>query len=184
LGVFFLLRGKYSLYSLVFLLASQRSLTQKGSRKEWTRQDIRKDALTQEGNDKTHIERASRLMTNWQNFIFLSKLYTRGRGLNITTLWPSYNLSVFATLHSYCQCPWLSISFFSVKGNHLAFLPTVIETWCTCRFQPCRNAAKPQRPCQTVAFGSQHFFVVCLFILESESWYIAEISWNSLYNPS
>jgi hypothetical protein len=30
--------------------------------------------LTQEGNDKTHIERASRLVTNWQNFIFLSKL--------------------------------------------------------------------------------------------------------------
>jgi hypothetical protein len=33
--------------------------------------------LTKEGNDKTHIERASRLMTNWQNFIFLSKLYTK-----------------------------------------------------------------------------------------------------------
>jgi hypothetical protein len=33
--------------------------------------------LTQEGNDKTHIERARELMTNWQNFIFLSKLYTK-----------------------------------------------------------------------------------------------------------
>jgi hypothetical protein len=33
--------------------------------------------LTQEGNDKTHIKRASRLMTNWQNFIFLSQLYTK-----------------------------------------------------------------------------------------------------------
>jgi hypothetical protein len=37
----------------------------------------RKDSLTQKGKDKTHIERASRLMTNWQNFIFLSKLYTK-----------------------------------------------------------------------------------------------------------
>jgi hypothetical protein len=33
--------------------------------------------LTQEGNDKTHIERARRLMNNWQNFNFLSKLYTK-----------------------------------------------------------------------------------------------------------
>jgi hypothetical protein len=33
--------------------------------------------LTQEGNDKIHIESANRLMTNWQNFIFLSKLYTK-----------------------------------------------------------------------------------------------------------
>jgi hypothetical protein len=24
-----------------------------------------------------HIDRAGRLMTNWQNFIFLSKLYTK-----------------------------------------------------------------------------------------------------------
>jgi hypothetical protein len=63
---------------------------------------------------------------------------------------------VFSTLHSYWQCPWLSINFVSVKGNHLVFLPTVIEAWCTCRFRLCRNAAKPQRPCQTVAFGSQH----------------------------
>jgi hypothetical protein len=47
-------------------------LTQKGSRKE-----LRKDSVTQEGLDKTHIERASRLMTNWQDFIFLSKLYTK-----------------------------------------------------------------------------------------------------------
>jgi hypothetical protein len=31
----------------------------------------------QKGNDKTHIERARKLMTNWQNFIFLSKLYTK-----------------------------------------------------------------------------------------------------------
>jgi hypothetical protein len=56
---------------------SQRSFTRKGSGQEWTRQDIRKDSLTQEGNDKTHIERARRLMTNWQNFIFLSQLYTK-----------------------------------------------------------------------------------------------------------
>jgi hypothetical protein len=27
--------------------------------------------------DKTHIKRASRLMTNWQNLIFLSQLYTK-----------------------------------------------------------------------------------------------------------
>jgi hypothetical protein len=95
-------------------------------------------------------------MTNWQKF-YLSQqaLYKRGRDLNIKTLWPSYSLSVFAILYFYCQCPWLSIKFFSVKGNHLAFLPTVIEKWCTCRFQPCQNAAKPQRPCQTVVFGSQ-----------------------------
>jgi hypothetical protein len=33
--------------------------------------------LTQEGNDKTCIERARRLMTTWQSFIFLSQLYTR-----------------------------------------------------------------------------------------------------------
>jgi hypothetical protein len=33
--------------------------------------------LTQEGNNKTHIKRASRLMTNWQNFIFLSTLCTK-----------------------------------------------------------------------------------------------------------
>jgi hypothetical protein len=33
--------------------------------------------LTQEENDKTLIKRASRLMTNWQNFIFLSQLYTK-----------------------------------------------------------------------------------------------------------
>jgi hypothetical protein len=32
--------------------------------------------LTQEENDK-NIERANRLMTNWQNLIFLSKLYTK-----------------------------------------------------------------------------------------------------------
>jgi hypothetical protein len=63
---------------------------------------------------------------------------------------------VFSTLHSYCRCPWLSINLFSVKGNQLVFLPTMTETWCTCRFRPCRNAAKPQRPCRTVALGSQH----------------------------
>jgi hypothetical protein len=32
------------------------------------------------------IERASGLTTNWQNLIFLSKLYTRGRDLNTKTL--------------------------------------------------------------------------------------------------
>jgi hypothetical protein len=81
-------------------------------------------------------------------------LYKRKKDLTSKTLWPSYNFSVFATLHSYCQCPWLSINFFSVKGNHLVFLPTVTETWCTCGFWPCWNAAKPQWPCQTVDFGS------------------------------
>jgi hypothetical protein len=49
-------------------------------------------------------------------------LYKRGRDLNIKTLWPSYNLSVFAILYFYCQCPWLNINFFSVKGIHLALL--------------------------------------------------------------
>jgi hypothetical protein len=38
---------------------------------------IQKDSLIQEWNDKTHIKRASRLMANWQNFMFLSKLYTK-----------------------------------------------------------------------------------------------------------
>jgi hypothetical protein len=43
--------------------------------------------LTQEGNDKTPIKRANRLMTNWQKF-YLSQqaLYKRGRDLNIKTL--------------------------------------------------------------------------------------------------
>jgi hypothetical protein len=48
------------------------------------RQDIRKDSL-REGMTK-QIERASGLTTNWQNLIFLSKLYTRGRDLNTKTL--------------------------------------------------------------------------------------------------
>jgi hypothetical protein len=84
-------------------------------------------------------------MTNWQIFYFFQQaLYKREKDWNVKkTLWPSNNLSVLATLHSYCQCPWLSRNFFSVKGNHLVFLPTVIEIWCTCRFWPCRNAAKP-----------------------------------------
>jgi hypothetical protein len=89
-------------------------------------------------------------MTKWENFIFLIQLYTKEEETYTSkTLWHSYNLSVFCTLHFYCQCPWLNINFFLVKGNHLAFFPTMIEAWCTCRFQPCRNAAKPQRPCQT-----------------------------------
>jgi hypothetical protein len=125
------------------LLGSQRSLTWNGSGKEWT--------------DKTHIERAKRLMTNWQIFYFSQQaLYKSRRDLTSKTLGPSYNLSVLATLHSYCQCPWLSINFFLVKGNHLVFLPTMIETWCTCRFQPCWNATQPQRPCQIVDHVSQH----------------------------
>jgi hypothetical protein len=33
--------------------------------------------LTQEGNDKTRIKRASRMMTSWQNFVFLIQLYTK-----------------------------------------------------------------------------------------------------------
>jgi hypothetical protein len=65
-------------------------------------------------------------------------------------------VTAFLFWHFYCQCPWLSINFFSVKWNHLVFLPTMIETWHTCRFRPCHNAAKPQWPCQTVAFDSQH----------------------------
>jgi hypothetical protein len=82
----------------------QRSLTWKGSGQEWTRQDTQRVSLTQEGNDKTHIERARRLMTNWQKFYFSQQaLYKRARDLNIKTLWPSYNLSVFAIL--YCLLP-------------------------------------------------------------------------------
>jgi hypothetical protein len=86
-------------------------------------------------------------------FLFFSASFIQKRKkLKHQTLWPSYNLSVFDTLHSYCQCPWLSrIYFFLVKENHLTLLPTMIETWCTCRCRPCWNAAKPQRPCHTVA---------------------------------
>jgi hypothetical protein len=110
------------------------------------------------------MERARRLMNNWQKFYFSQQdLYKRGRDLNIKTLWPSYNLSVFASLYFHCQCPWLSINFFPVKGNHLAFLPTMIETWCTCRFWPCQNDTKPQWPCQTVAFGSQRLLSSMFF---------------------
>jgi hypothetical protein len=46
---------------------------------------------------------------------------------------------------------------FLVNGRHLAFLPTFVEAWYTCRFPSCRNASKPWRLCQTVAFGSQQF---------------------------
>jgi hypothetical protein len=52
-------------------------LDQKGLREGMNRRDKGKYSFTQEGNDKTHIERARRLMTNWKNFIFLSKLYTK-----------------------------------------------------------------------------------------------------------
>jgi hypothetical protein len=91
-------------YDSHILPGSQRSLTQKGSGQEWTRQDTQRVSLTQEGNDKTHIERARRLMTNWQKFYFSQQaLYKRARDLNIKTLWPSYNLSVFAIL--YCLLP-------------------------------------------------------------------------------
>jgi hypothetical protein len=106
-----------------------------------------------------HISEGQKADDQLAKFYFSQQaLYKSWRDLNIKTLWPSYNLSVFAILYFYCQCPWLSINFFSVKGNHLVFLPTMIETWCTCSFQPCRNAAKPQQPCQTVASGSQHLW--------------------------
>jgi hypothetical protein len=119
-----------------------RSLIWKGSGQEWTRQDTYREG--QQADDQL------------AKFYFSQpELYKRGRDLNIKTLRPSYNPSVFSTLHSYCWCPWLSINFFSVKGNQLVFLPTVTETWCTCRFRPCWNVAKPQRPCRTVALGSQ-----------------------------
>jgi uncharacterized protein (UPF0276 family) len=52
------------------LPGSQRSLTLKGLGKEQT--------------DKTHIERARRLMTNWQIFYFSQQvLYKKERDLNI-----------------------------------------------------------------------------------------------------
>jgi hypothetical protein len=54
----------------MYMSGSQRSLTKKESGKEWT--------------DKTHTERARRLMTNWQ-ILFFSASFTqkRGRDLNI-----------------------------------------------------------------------------------------------------
>jgi hypothetical protein len=82
-------------------------------------------------------------------------LYKRRRDLNNKNTLIIYNFSVFAILYFYCQYPWLRINFFLVKENHLALLPTAIETWCTGRFRPCQNAAKPQWPYQSVAFGSQ-----------------------------
>jgi hypothetical protein len=89
---------------------SQRSLTRMGSRQEW------KDKTT-------HISRGP---GGYEKTSFSQQaLYKRGRDLNIKTLWPSYNPSVFAILYIYSQCSWLSISFFSVKGNHLALLPTM-----------------------------------------------------------
>jgi hypothetical protein len=142
--------------TMIPLRGSQRSLTWKGSGQEWTRQDTK--GLTHSGREWQNTYREGQQAGDQLAKFYFSQpaLYKGGRDLNIKTLWPSYKLSIFASLYCHCQCPWLSINFFSVKGNHLAFLPTVIETWCTCRFQPCRNAAKPQQPCQTVAFGSQH----------------------------
>jgi hypothetical protein len=49
----------------------------KGLKKGMNKTGHTKDLLTQEGNDKTHIERATRMMNNWQSFIFLTKLYTK-----------------------------------------------------------------------------------------------------------
>jgi hypothetical protein len=63
-----------------WVLGLQRSLTRKGSRKEWTRQDIRKDTLTQEGNGKTHIERAG--PAGWWStgkILFFSASFTQKR---------------------------------------------------------------------------------------------------------
>jgi hypothetical protein len=58
----------------------------KGLKKRMNKTGLTKE-LTQEGNDKTPIKRANRLMTNWQKF-YLSQqaLYKRGRDLNIKTL--------------------------------------------------------------------------------------------------
>jgi hypothetical protein len=52
-------------------------LDPKGLRKGMNRQDTQKDSLIQKMNDKTHLKRARRLMTNCQNFIFLSRFYTK-----------------------------------------------------------------------------------------------------------
>jgi hypothetical protein len=52
-------------------------LDPKGLRKGMNKTRHTKGLSHSGGNDKTHIERASRLMTNWQNFIYLSKLYTK-----------------------------------------------------------------------------------------------------------
>jgi hypothetical protein len=67
-----IVKEKVKLY--LFAAGIAEVLDLKGFREGINRQDTQKDSLTQESNDKTHIER---LMTNWQNFIFLSKLYTK-----------------------------------------------------------------------------------------------------------
>jgi hypothetical protein len=56
----------------------------------------------------------------------------------------------------------------------------MIETWCICRFWLCQNAAKPQRPCQTVAFGSQHFLS---FIFFNWTWWRPAFNLKSWYMP-
>jgi hypothetical protein len=102
-------------------------LDQKGLREVMNRQDTYQEG--QKADDQL------------PKFYFSQQaLYKRGRDLNIKTVWPSLTFLFFAILYFYCQCPWLSTNFFSVKGNHLAFPPTMIEAWCTCRFRPCQNA--------------------------------------------
>jgi hypothetical protein len=75
-----------------------------------------------------------------------SALYKKGRDLNIKNTLTQ--LKPFCVFHPAFLLP-LSLTKYKLlfrQGNNLAFLPTVIEAWCTCRFQPCRNAAKPQWP--------------------------------------
>jgi hypothetical protein len=53
----------------------QRSLTQKDSGKEWTDETHERTHSLRKGLIR-HMTR--RLVTNWQNFIFLRKFYTKG----------------------------------------------------------------------------------------------------------
>jgi hypothetical protein len=133
------------------------------------------------GMNKTgHMRGLTHSGREWQN------TYWEGKNLFLSASFiqqrkrPNYNLSVFAILYFYCQCPWLSINFFSDKGNCLASLPTVIEAWCICKFWPCWNAAKPQRPCQTVAFGSQHYIAIFISYVFSSRSSLEEGDWEWL----
>jgi hypothetical protein len=91
-SLFSLSRKKLGMTNQGLMPGSQTSLTRKGSGQEWTRQD------------KTHIERASRLMTNCQNFIFFQPaVYKRGRDLNIKdTL---IQLQLFCVFHPAFSLP-------------------------------------------------------------------------------
>jgi hypothetical protein len=84
-------------------------------------------SIQERNEQRRHISRGPEGWWPTGKFLFFlgNFIQKRKRLKHQKTFWRSYNLSVFATLHSYCQCPWPSINCFLVKGNHLAFLPTL-----------------------------------------------------------